>query len=320
MAIQYTTYATPRVDLGVALQEYNLGKVRYIGDQVFPIINVPKKDGTFSLITRESALRARSLRRSPGASYAEDTFEAEDKAYSCEEYGLVQPVDDTQRELYAGDFDAEMVAADIARNALMRDYELRVSTLAFDATTSNSNSMYTDYSSSAPWTTSTSDVMAQMNVARAAIRAKTGMDPDTLIMSQTNLERLSNNDDMIARIVYSQAAGFTTMAGQIGNILGFPKVYVSNAVYNSAIEGQSWSGTNIWSNLYALICVTPGSASPAEACLGRSFLWTGDSPSSLVVESYRDEDKRSTKIRVRHYMDELVYDWSYGYLLKVATS
>jgi hypothetical protein len=41
-----------------------------------------------------------------------------------------------------------------------------------------------------------------------------------------------------------------------------------------------------------------------EPCIGRTFLWTEDSPANPIVESYRDETVRSDIVRVRHNVDE----------------
>lgn len=43
-----------------------------------------------------------------------------------------------------------------------------------------------------------------------------------------------------------------------------------------------------------------------EPVYGRTFLWFQDSPQSVVVESYREENKRSTIIRARQHVGEAV--------------
>ena len=41
-----------------------------------------------------------------------------------------------------------------------------------------------------------------------------------------------------------------------------------------------------------------------EPGIGRTFLWTEDSPENPIVEEYREEKKRSDVFRVRHNVDE----------------
>ena len=51
--------------------------------------------------------------------------------------------------------------------------------------------------------------------------------------------------------------------------------------------------------------------------IGRTFLWTEDSPTNMVVESYEENQTRSTVVRVRHNVDEKRIDPYFGFLLKV---
>ena len=42
----------------------------------------------------------------------------------------------------------------------------------------------------------------------------------------------------------------------------------------------------------------------SQPCLGRTFLWTDDSPTNIVMEVYRDEAKRSNAYRARQHTGE----------------
>ena len=57
-----------------------------------------------------------------------------------------------------------------------------------------------------------------------------------------------------------------------------------------------------------------------EPCLGRTFLWTADSPQNIVTEQYREEQSRSTIYRVRHSVDEAFVFTGAGYLLSNITA
>ena len=112
MPIAYSgSYAAPRLDLGQALMEYDFGKANYVADQVLPTIGVPRKSATFSVLTRDSLLRNRTVLRNSASGYNQDEFTAKDRTYTCYEYGLEVPVDDSIRNLYKYDFDADLVSA-----------------------------------------------------------------------------------------------------------------------------------------------------------------------------------------------------------------
>lgn len=320
MATYSGTYATPRLDLGVALMEYNLGSANYIATQALPVFNTPIKAGSFTAMNRENILRTPSIYRAAGGNYNRDEIQGEDYTFSCQEYGREELVDDGQRRMYASDFDAELIAAQVGQGVLMRAQELRAAALLFNTTTFPlSGTTGYDYSSSAPWTTTSSDVMSQINVAKGYIRGNVGMEANTIIMNATNLDRLLNNDDMLGRFAYSQTAYMSALVANVGALLGL-NVLIGNAYYNTANLGIAYSGSAIWSNLYVMVAVVPQSASLAEPGLGRTFVWTADSPSNTVVETYRDETRRADVVRVRHHVQEKILDSGCGVLLKVATA
>lgn len=317
---RYASYATPRLDLGEAMWEYINSQDNYIGIKALPLRPVDKQAGTFARIKREGFLRNRDLRRGRGAGYNQDTFECTDQAYACEEFGLEGVLDDSDRAKYQSDFDAEEATVTIITEALLRGQEQRIAALLFNTNTWTGSDLYTDYSSTAPWTSTTTDVVAQIAAAKAKVFSKTGLEPRTLIINRTNLDRLANNDDLIARIMYTERAGHSAVASALADLLDLDQVLVGRAVYNAGPEGGTASISPVWSNLYAMVAVTAKTESLTEPCVGRTMLWAADSPTNVVVEQYRNEARRSDVFRVRHHVDELVFDPYYAHLLKVATS
>lgn len=319
---RYATYATPRADLGVALYEYIISQDDYIGIQAAATTPVPEKAATFSKVQRESLLRDQDLTRASGGGYNRDQADMEDQAYACLEYGLEGLLDDSDREHYKNDFDAEEVTTTMTLHALLRGQERRWATALFNTTTWTGSTLYTDYSSSAPWTTTSSDVLLQINAAKEAVINLTGMEPRTLIINLRSMNLLANNDDLIARAMYTSEVGHAFMAAALARLLDLDRVLVGRAVRNTADEGSDLSVSPVWSNLYAMLAVTAetGSLNLKQPCVARSMLWSGDSGTNVVVEQYRAEHRRSDVFRVRQHVDELVIDASYAHLMKIAAS
>lgn len=316
---QYSgTHATPRMDLGVAMNEYDFAGINYIGPQVLPIFPTPKKAGTFSVITRESMLRGGNLERAAGSGYNIDDFQGEDLSYACKEYGTTQLIDDSQRAMYASDFDCDLVAAQVARNKLMRAEEIRCAAAIFNTTTWTGATLYTN--TGTVWTTGTTDVCADVNNAKEKVRVLTGMLPNTLIMNSVTFNALLNNDDLMGRIQYTQRATQDVLAQFMAAWLGVERILVGNAVRNSADEGLTFTSANVWSSLYAMVAVLPRTQSLAEPCVGRTMLWTDDSPSIVTVEQYRIEERRSDGIRMRQHVQEKVFDASFAHLMEITAA
>jgi hypothetical protein len=89
-------------------------------------------------------------------------------------------------------------------------------------------------------------------------------------------------------------------------------------VENTALEGQAATLADIWSDDYCMVArVAPQGAPLRTPCVARTFLWTPDSASELVVEQYREEQVRANVLRVRHDLGEKVMDAAQGHLLKI---
>ena len=103
----------------------------------------------------------------------------------------------------------------------------------------------------------------------------------------------------------------------LAEYFGVDRVLVAGGVYNNANKGLAKSIARIWSSSYAMLCVTSsGGQDLREPSLGRTFMWTQDSPTPVVVESYREEQIRSNVIRARQNTAEKLTMKAAGYLLK----
>ncbi len=55
-----------------------------------------------------------------------------------------------------------------------------------------------------------------------------------------------------------------------------------------------------------------------ELCVGRTCLWTADSPDAVMVEEYFEPQTRSDIYRARHHVDEKLVDADAMQLLDTA--
>lgn len=320
LGVDQATYNAPRIGAGQAFMETQfpgLPGMDLIADLVLPMFPSQVKAANYPKITRESILSTPDAKRSSKSGYNRVNFGAEDGSFSCEEFGLEAQLGDDERALYVNDFDAEAVSISFVRGLLALAREIRVAALVFNTTTWAGASLYTDYSSSGPWATVATDIIAQIVAARNASRALTGVEPDTLIVGPTNLGNLIANTGIKAKFPGAAVVSEEMIRQNLAAVLGISKLYVGKAVKNTKPTGATaFSGSDVWTG-YAMVCKTPSMAnSLAEPCVGRSILWAADSPSEPVIEQYREEATRSDVFRVRHSLDEIVIDASFGHLLK----
>jgi len=130
--------------------------------------------------------------------------------------------------------------------------------------------------------------------------------PSGLIISYTTFLALQVADQIVDQLKYTfPGIDVTNLnAQQLARVFGVPRVWVAGAVYDSAGKGQAASIADIWDDEYAALVRVSNGQDLMEPCVGRTFLWTADSPQSPIVEEYRDEEHRSDVYRVRHHVAE----------------
>lgn len=305
-----------RPDLAAIAYEYALaGADRgFIGQQIFPVFEVPQQSADYPVIPIEALLKAQDIGRAPRSGYNRGDYEFETGTYACVEYGWEEPVDDVERALYKRFFDAEEVATMRAVDILMRGYEKRVQAIV------QSTSVITNTAAiSTAWSTSsTCTPKSDIETARRAMKAATGIVPNVLIMSEKVFELLMICSEVKDYTKYTNPTLLNSREQQrqiLSVYLGL-NILVGGSQYDSAKKGQSFSLADIWDDEYITLArVSGGGGDLREPCLGRTMLWTADSPQMLVTEQYREEQTRSDIYRVRHYVDEAIIFSGAGYIL-----
>lgn len=319
MSIQQSgSYANPRLDLGIPLMEFMQANDEFIGLKVAPLIGVDRKAGTYAAITRESLVRTGDVKRSTRSAYNRDDFQTKDKTYSCEEYGSEQAVDDAERAFFQNDFDAAKVATMVAGRRILQAQEGRIADAVMNTTTFTGSALYTDNSAS-PWATIATDIKAQVMAANEKVRGNCGMDANSLIISKATWVNLMKNTLILDAIKYTQTATVEVINRALAAYFGLDQVLVGKGIKNSAIEGQTFSKTDIWSGTYAMVARLALGNDLSEPALMRTFNWVQDgSAAGIVVEEYREEQTRSNVYRARHTVDEELIDAYFGHMMKIA--
>lgn len=318
--VQSGSIATPRLDLGAALMEFIDNQSDFIGTKVFPIFKSKVKSAYYSAITRETLAQTGDTKRSTRGNYNRGNFGTKDKSFACIEHGWEQPLGDDERKLYATDFDAELVASKIAENVVLRAQEARIADAVFNTSTFTGAAYYTD-NSGTPWSTASTDIKGQVDAAKAKIRQNCGITPNALIFNYTTLGRIKANTNIKDAVKYTSFPSDELLQNALSAYFGVKYIIVAKAIKNSAKEGQTFSGADIWSNLYAMLAVIAENGQDlSQPALGRTFLWTEDCPENVFVEQYREEPTRSDIYRTRQHTDEELIDKNFGHLLKIATS
>lgn len=301
-----------RPDLGTLVMEYVEGPTMgFISLEVMPLFPVSKQAASYPVIPKEALLKLANTDRASRGTYGRDDFEYERGIYATSEQGFEEPVDDTERGLFEQEAPGlpDQIAVARAWLKVMRKQEYRVANTVFNSTN------FTAHSITHEWDDATNAVpITDVKTAKLSVRSACGMLPNTLIISYSTFEDLRNCAQIIDRIKYTfpmlNMANMSSM--ELAAVMGVPRVLIGGAVYDSAGKGIASSISDVWSNEYAMLTITAPTVASAPMisrditapCIGRTFLWTEDSPQNPIVETYREDKIRSDVYRVRHHVSE----------------
>ena len=319
MPIQHETYAVPRADLGVAFHEYDPALAGFIATKVLPIVGVRKKAATMSVITRENLKRS-DTKRANGSVFNRITLIAEDLAYACIRHGLEAQLTDEDRENYADDYDGEIETAQVLKKKFYNELEIECATAIFNTAMWTGATLYTDNKAS-PWSTVTTTIINQVAAAKEKVRANTGVRPDALIIGELALNNILANDTIRARFPGAAVISEEMLRANLAAIFGLSELIVGGAVYDSAKEGQDFTGANIWDYKYAMVAKIQRGSTRVEPGLGRSIIWEGMSSPDEVqpIDQYREPQTKSDVFQIEQFSEEKVFDKYFAHLMRIET-
>jgi hypothetical protein len=321
MARPTSSTTVQRPDLGQVAWAYMTSDARqeFIGLKSLPIFDTPEKTGDFPKISIEALLSVKDTTRASRAAYNQSDWEFETGTYNCQDNGWTELLDDEERRLYAYLFDAEIVNTERATHIIMMNHEIRSAALLFNTSNFSNTAVTTEWSTAASATPHKDVTVTGFN----AMKAVGGIIPDTGICSDTVFRNLINTDEVKDALKYTnpiEMGGFEAQKQAIAMYFGLREILVGSSVKSTAKKGQSAVIADIWDDEYFMLAKVATTNDLKMPQVGRTFLWTADSPGMLTTESYRVEDKRSNAYRVRHNVDEAIIFASAGYLLTNITA
>jgi hypothetical protein len=311
-----------RPDLAAIAYEYMYEQSRdkFIGLQLFPAFPVPEVSADYPFLPIEAIMKLSDTKRAPRGNYNRDDWEFETKTYTCAEYGKEEPVDDVERKLYTRFFDAEEIAVMRAVDVMLRSQEKRIADIAFN--TGN----FANAAVSVEWdTASTCTPRSDVITAKKAMRTATGLLPNSIVMTWNVFTNLFLTAEIMTAFRYTnpvELGGFAAQKSLLAQYFGVQNVLIGDAMYDASKKGKAFSLTEIWDDEYVGLFVVSGGKDLKEPSVGRTFVWEKDSPATagLVIEAYREEQKRANVYRARHYLGHNITFAGAGYLLTNITT
>lgn len=305
-----------RGDLRSVVQEARNAEKLLIGLRVFPEYGVGLRTDQYPKfrIAKGKLLNRESTKRAPDGSYGEIRRSHESDTYICEDRGLEERVDDSNKHDVARYFDAEAKAAKLTDFNFRLDHEYRVAqelmnTSNFTAT--NSLTAYTEAN------IATMDFAADVLDLVARLDDK-GATPNTIVLNNLVANRIKRSTRFQNFVRGNLPAGQPVLMNnsQIAMAFaeyGIEQVLIGRIAYNSSKKPDTYTASKIWPSTYVWVGEVKG-GDPMDGGAGRTFSWTEEGQ-LFVAESYRSEDRRSQMVRVRQHTDEKVIDTTCGELI-----
>ena len=307
-----------RPDLGVLAWEYaaNSSEQGYIGMDIMPVFPVIEQSADYPVIPVESLLKVEPTSRAPRANYNRGDWQFKMQSYSCSEYGWEEPLDDVEARLYQRYFDAEVVTIIRAENIVLRGQEKRIASLVMN----ESNAVGTR-SVAVAWSDHVNcDPLKDVTLAKQDMLWASGLRPNVMVLSETLFDNLILSEKIQNYMKYVNSHltdGREVKAAILASYFGVSQLKIADAIVDIAGKGRSKDLKSVWGDNYvSLLKVSSGGQDLREPCFGRCFLWTADSPSNVMAESYREEQTRSNIYRVRQHLDEAIIFKGANFLLK----
>lgn len=300
-----------RADLRGVVEEAFLLDQSFIGAKACPPLPVPNMAGQYPVLKKLTAslLRNDVKMRGPGAEYARVSRAWENDNYTCQEYGIEEVIDDSERDNISRFFSLEESTTRHAYRAVQLAHELRVSSLLFNTSTFGLTTSTTPYTNA---NRSNFDIGLDIDAAKQQIQSRGEDSTDlTVVMSLNNFLRARGSTQLQNRI--RGTIGIDTQLiltpETFADALEVKQVLVGRAAYDKSNAGApAVNMVNIWSDAYIWVGKVTQPTGPEQFFGGGTaytLFWEQDSD-IFQVEEYREERKRSSVIRSRQFTDEKV--------------
>ncbi len=285
-------------------------QVGFVGDHIFPIVNMPSRAAKRIEFGRE-AFKRYNIRRAPGARFAEVSFGYEGKPVQLIQRALsaktpYEHVDEASAptgpgiDLIQGDVDLVMSVVSLDREI----NQAEVARTAASYAAANKLALV----GAAKWSADTSTPQKDMKTAKEAIRAKTGKRGNVLLLSATSAEALRVHQDVKGHFKYVTEPDISD--SMLASYFGVEKVVVGEAIY----DDDAGATVDVWGNDAILAYVPPvGQRNMKLPGYGYTYRLLGH---PFVEQTYWDRDVASWRSPVTDEWSAEMVGPDAGYLFQ----
>ena len=294
--------------LTLTAQKFMQDSSAFVGRRLFPLFFTALQAANYYVFNRENLLNApANIRRGPASRYARQLMTLSGDSYSCQNYGVEEPVDDEERAKYGSAVDADNAAIRRGVGTILISHEMRVRDKIYNSVAIPNSTPATK------WDQAESTPIQDVRAMRESIHANCGMEATTLCVNRAVFNVLCDHPQILERIKYSERGVITREI--LAAVFGVEEVLVAGGVVNGAAEGLALNPGSIWGDTVILAHVESAQDLSAPN-FGRTFAWSQfTGPDGFVAFTYRQDEIDSDVQRVRQHCDEKLVGPECGYKL-----
>ena len=282
----------------------------------FPVVGSPDEYGSYPQYLLEDLLRTNLERVGPGASYPKSEVSEEWKTIELYKHGLDRPIPDEKRKRLRN---AKQDAADQLMVEGYRYLEkLMIDKFLADTSFDNlrtGTSAGTESECFKVFSDATSDPIDVVNEYVDVVAQKTGVKPDSILMTADVFRKLKSHGDIMGRIGENLALRKGTLA-TLAELFEVDNIYVTRGVENTANKGGT--DNTAYQATDTMVIYYKGQA--AIDAKGAAKILYCDDPiyggKLLNILEGRDQDAEADIIRIKGYFMPVVTAKPLGLKLK----
>ena len=274
------------------------------------------------LFGNKEAAGINRFQRAPGSPYERVEYTHSTGTYSCNEFGAEHVVDDSEQANADNPLDPLQDGALAVRTQLLGESHSQIAALLCDSSTTFAS--YTSAAATSWATHDTAEPVTDADTAWNSMRQNGTLVPamhDKIVALRTSeWNDLQRNADLIDRIKYVGRGGAKVTLEAAAQYLKADRVILVEEVENSADDGQTFSGADIWtSGVVGFYAVPKGRPALKAPGLGFTAVWQaangGDAKTGFAIKRYRQEEINSWVVRGNMHYDPKVSQAASGYLI-----
>lgn len=296
----------------------------FVHDKVFPNVLVSKKSNNYWVYDPESWNRDEMKARAPATETPGISSRLSTDTYNCNNFGLHEDLADEEFDNADEGIALREDTVELLSHKAMIHKELAWHNAYFKTGVWASDIDVTasaDFGSVAISDASSKFIEGVKKAISDQKKTSHGYKPNTLILSEDVWRVLSDHVQFLDRVIggATTAMPARVQLEQLAMILGLKEVLVSEAIINTAAEGQSPSNSYFATN-GALLCYVAPRVGRKTPTAGATFVWDRKSKGPGVVKgtSIREfyiEKEQALRVEIEHNFDYKVVAATMGTFL-----